>query len=172
MNTILAILQAGRARVLRLLALFALLLVGPPAVAETAFSPMLTLRHGDRVIELEREQLEALPQHRLQTSTTLSEEKTVWEGPLARDVLALLDLPEEPAPIRMTSWDDYRVDLTSADFHRWDVILALRANGQPMSVLELGPLRVIYPRDQHGELRDQRFDHRWVWMLNEIIVEP
>ena len=43
---------------------------------------------------------------------------------------------------------------------------------KPRAAEELGPLRVIYPRDQFEELQDQRFDHRWVWMLREIVVNP
>jgi hypothetical protein len=148
-------------------------LTGSSAWAEDTFSPMLTLRMGDKVLKLEREQILALPQAQLTTSTTLAPEATLWEGPLLRDVLALLDVStEQPVPIRMLSWDDYRVDLTSEDSTRWDVILAYRANGKELSIEELGPLRVIYPRDQFKELQDQRFDHRWVWMLSEIAVAP
>lgn len=146
---------------------------GAACAADDVFSPMLTLRMGERVIELEPEQLAALPQVDLQTSTTLSEGVPVWRGPLARDVLALLDLPKDQVlPLRMLSWDDYSVDLTTEDFARWDVILAHEVDGKALSVLELGPLRVIYPRDQHAELQDSRFDHRWVWMLREIVVNP
>lgn len=141
--------------------------------ADETFSPMLSLRMGERVIELQREQLAALPQIRLTTSTTLNEGTPTWEGPLARDVLALLDIPEgQVVPLRMSSWDDYSVDLTSEDFQRWDVILAHRVDGKDLTVLGLGPLRVVYPRDQHQELQDSRFDHRWVWMLREIVIAP
>lgn len=143
------------------------------ATASELFSPMLTLRMGDRVIELQPEQLAALPQVDLKTSTTLNEGSPVWQGPLARDVLALLDIPAgQVLPVRMLSWDDYRVDLTTEDFNRWDVILAHQMNDKALTVTELGPLRVVYPRDQHAELQDSRFDHRWVWMLREIVVNP
>ncbi|WP_394561165.1 molybdopterin-dependent oxidoreductase [Aquipseudomonas alcaligenes] len=148
-------------------------LMDSSAMAEELFSPMLTLRMGNKVIELEREQVLALPQARLTTSTTLSPTPTVWEGPLMRDVLALLGVPtDKVVPIRLLSWDDYRADLTSEDFSRWDVLLAHSADGKELSVETLGPLRVIYPRDQFEELQDQRLDHRWVWMLREIVVEP
>ncbi len=148
-------------------------LMATQAWAEDGFSPMLTLRMGDKTIELEREQFAALPQARLASSTTLSEGITTWEGPLARDVLALLGVPADKAvKIRMSSWDDYSVDLTSEDFLRWDVLLAHSADGKPLAAEDLGPLRVIYPRDQFEELQDQRFDHRWVWMLREIVVNP
>ena len=146
---------------------------GVTAWADELFSPMLTLRMGDRVIELERDQIAALPQARLTTGTALHPDPIVWEGPLMRDVLGLLDVTgDEVVPVRITSWDDYRVDFTSEDFDRWDVILAWRGNGTVLSVEELGPLRIIYPLDEFGELRDQRFHYRWVWLLNSIEVLP
>jgi len=33
-------------------------------------------------------------------------------------------------------------------------------------------LWIIYPRSQHAELRDIRYDYRWVWQLVELRVEP
>lgn len=148
-------------------------LVSTAQADDDIFSPMLTLRMGERVIKLEREQIAALPQAKLVTSTTLDPRPVTWEGPLVRDVLTLLGIsPEQVVPIRMESWDDYRVDLTNEDFSRWDVILAWRADGKDLTVENLGPLRVTYPRDQHEELQDQRLDHRWVWMLRSITVLP
>lgn len=148
----------------------AFLLTGP-AWADDLFSPMLTLRMGDQVLELEREQIAALPQASLTTGTTLHPDPARWEGPLLRDVLALLDVPaDEVVPIRISSWDDYHVELTNEDFNRWDVMLAWRVNGQELTVEELGPLRLVYPLDQFEELRDQRFHYRWVWLLSTIEV--
>lgn len=148
-----------------------LCLAAGSAWGEELFSPMLTLRVGDRVVELEREQIAALPQASLTTGTTLHPEPVLWEGPLLRDVLALLDVPKDGVvPIRISSWDDYHVEFSSEDFQRWDVILAWRANGKSLSVEELGPLRIVYPLDQFAELRDQRFHYRWVWLLSTIEV--
>lgn len=141
------------------------------AWADDLFSPMLTLRMGDKVIELERDDIAALPQARVSTGTALHPDSIDWEGPLMRDVLTLLDVPlGEVVPVRITSWDDYRVEFTSEDFNRWDVILAWRANGNELTVEELGPLRIIYPLDQFAELRDQRFHYRWVWLMSSIEV--
>lgn len=146
-------------------------LLATPAYSSELFSPLLTLRMGEQLIELEREQLAALPQTQIKTSTALRPEPVTWEGPLMRDVLALLKIPNgQVVPIRASSWDDYQVEFTSEDFSRWDVLLALRANGQDLDVEELGPLRIIYPMDDFKELRDQRFHYRWVWLLKSIEV--
>jgi len=146
-------------------------LTNGPAWADNPFSPMLTLRMGDKVLELEREQIAALPQASLTTGTALHPDPMLWEGPLLRDVLALLGVAADVVvPIRISSWDDYHVELTNEDFKRWDAILAWRVDGKELSVEELGPLRVVYPLDQFDELRDQRFHYRWVWLLRSIEV--
>lgn len=145
--------------------------LGNAAQADELFSPMLTLRMGDRVIEMERDEIAALPQAHVTTGTALDPEPTLWEGPLMRDVLSLLGVAEgEVVSVRITSWDDYRVDFTTEDFDLWEVILAWRGNGNELGVEELGPLRIIYPLDEFDELRDQRFHYRWVWLLNSIEV--
>lgn len=160
---------------LRLLFGGALMIVALEAGAqsESPFSPMLTLRMGDKVIELELEQLDALAQAQLDTSTTLQPEVVRWTGPLARELLTLLGVePGTELPMAVMSWDDYRVDMSTEDFYRWDVLVATRADGKVLDATDLGPTRIIYPRDQHVELQDSRFDHRWVWLLREIAVNP
>lgn len=151
-----------------------LLMVWAAAVhAEELFSPMLTLHLGDQVVTLDREQLNAMVQAELRTSTTLQPEVGRWQGVLGRDLLARLGVEEgQVRPMTMRSWDDYRIDMTTEDFYLWDVLIATRLNGEPLEVEDLGPLRVIYPRDQHQELQDSRFDHRWVWLLRSIEVTP
>ena len=150
-----------------------MLLLAAVAHAEALFSPMLTLRMGEQVVELELEQLDAMVQSELQTSTTLQPQIGHWQGVLGRDLLAHLGVEEGLVrPMTMRSWDDYRIDMTTEDFYLWDVLIATRLNGQPLEAEDLGPLRVIYPRDQHRELQDSRFDHRWVWLLRSIEVTP
>lgn len=149
----------------------ALCLSMPHAWSSELFSPLLTLRMGEKSIELGRAQLAALPQARLTTSTALQPEPVTWEGPLMRDVLALLDItPNQIVRIRASAWNDYHVEFTSEDFMLWNVILATRANGQELDVENFGPLRIIYPMDEFEELRDQRFHYRWVWFLNAIEI--
>lgn len=142
------------------------------AADDAAFrSPMLVLEHAGRRIELSAEQIAALPQHRITTSTNWMTGVHEFEGPLARDVLAMLDLGlEQPRTLRLHAWDEYLLEVSSADYYRWDVILALRMDGRLLTLAEFGPLCVVYPRDQNPELFDSRYNHRWVWMLKGIEV--
>ncbi len=136
-------------------------------------SPLLALHAGGQNLELSREQLLALPQHRMTTTTAWTSGVKVFEGPLVRDVLALLDVaPAATASATLRAWNDYEVAVGIEDYYQWDAILAHRMNGRELTLLDHGPLWVVYPRDEHIELQDSRFDHRWAWMLRSITVAP
>lgn len=155
-----------------------LLLLAWPCVSQadevvTQAAPVLSLRLGERLIELDRAQLAALPQHRVQTSTAWTDGKKVFEGPLMRDVLALLGLSATSVQsVTLQAWNDYEVEVNAADYYQWDVVLAHSMDGQPLTLRDRGPLWVVYPRDDFAPLQDSRFDHRWVWMLRTIIAKP
>jgi hypothetical protein len=58
-----------------------------------------------------------------------------------------------------------------SDAADYPVILAIKENGQYMSVRERGPLWVVYPQDAFPEVGRREFLSRWVWQLAEIAVE-
>lgn len=133
--------------------------------------PQLSLMQGTHELHLSAAQLAQLPQHRIQTATPWTDGVRVFEGPLVRDVLALLP----PAPVRSVTFvalDDYEVEVDVADFSAWDVIIARQADGQPLSRRDRGPLWVVYPRDQFEALQDSRVNHRWAWNLRSLRVNP
>jgi hypothetical protein len=43
-------------------------------------------------------------------------------------------------------------------------------NGQMLTRRDKGPLWIIYPRDAVPMLREERFEHRWVWQLYRLIL--
>ena len=58
----------------------------------------------------------------------------------------------------------------AADFARHDVILALKRDGQYMSVRDKGPLFIVYPFDSDPALRHQRYYSRSAWQLARLVV--
>jgi hypothetical protein len=136
-------------------------------------TPLLTVQSTGQSLELTQEQLLALPQQRVTTTTAWTSGVKVFEGPLVRDVLALLAVaPATTASATLRAWNDYEVTVGIADYYQWDAILAHSMDGTGLTLLDHGPLWVVYPRDQHAELQDSRFDHRWAWMLRSITVDP
>ena len=56
------------------------------------------------------------------------------------------------------------------DFHRYDVLLAVRMNGQLMRTRDKGPIWIVYPWSRHPELDDFLTREKSVWQLNALHV--
>ncbi|MBP0447118.1 molybdopterin-dependent oxidoreductase [Roseomonas sp. SSH11] len=118
--------------------------------------------------DFDRAMLEALPRHRLQTGTNWTSGIRSFEGPLARDVLAAAGAEGER--VRAVALNDYTIEIPMRDFTEYDVILAMRMDGQVLTVRNKGPVWVVYPRDHHSELRVSLYDSRWIWQLRTMQV--
>lgn len=148
----------------------------------TAYGLLLALEHaavaGDLGVEIVGtqsgrafygvEDLAALPQHKIVTHTSVTDGPQVFVGPLMRDVMA--DAGLEVDTITATALNDYEIAIPTSDFTRFNVIAALSMNGEALTPRDKGPVWIVYPRDDHTELQDIRYDYRWVWQL--IRIEP
>lgn len=67
--------------------------------------------------------------------------------------------------------NDYAVDIPTADFYAYDVLVAYRMDGATLNRNDKGPLWIVYPRDDHAALQDIRYDYRWVWQLYRLDVQ-
>ena len=57
------------------------------------------------------------------------------------------------------------------DVTRYNVILAVKRNGEYMPVRDKGPLFIIYPFDSNPELKSQTYYSRSVWQVAKIVVK-
>ncbi|WP_353473393.1 hypothetical protein PVT71_04945 [Salipiger sp. H15] len=151
------------------------LLAGPALASE----PLLTLHAADgRQAVLDRDALEALPQHEFSTETYWTWEEQRFSGPLLSDVLELAGLPGPASGgvIELVADDGYhsRIDLGEAAqyFAPTYPIIATRINGAPFPIEENGPLWVMFPYDAHPELNIEPVHHMTVWQLLEIVEKP
>ncbi|RRV26244.1 molybdopterin-binding oxidoreductase [Pseudomonas sp. o96-267] len=134
---------------------------------------LLSVRHGSEVVPISAAQFEQLPWLRIETSTAWTDGVQRFEGPLVRDVLTAAGVdPGTASAVTLVAWNDYEIKVEAADYYQWDVILARTLDGTPMTLADYGPLWVVYPRDAVPALADSRYDHRWVWMLKRMEVEP
>lgn len=115
-----------------------------------------------------RTDLEALEQVELQTGTSVTHGQQVFRGFLLRDLLERLGAEGEEIVAR--ALNDYEIVIPMSDVRDYDVIGALSMDGEALSPRDKGPIWIVYPRDQHEELQDIRFDMRWVWQLHELEV--
>ncbi|WP_411505067.1 molybdopterin-dependent oxidoreductase [Brucella anthropi] len=146
-------------------------LARPPvaaAVTLTVIAPNGTTR------VLTSEDFTTLPQNRLQTTTPWTEGPQIFDGVLLRNVLATVGVTAKDAAshsITVLALNDYSISIPLKDAYEYDVLVAHRMNGRELNRRDKGPYWIVYPRDQHEELDDSRYDHRWAWQLKQIEVK-
>jgi hypothetical protein len=129
----------------------------------------LRLIAADRTttLDLSLEALESLPQTTIVTENEFANGMVAYRGPLMRDVLAQFGL-DHVGQVRLVAANDYFVDVPTEDFRAYDAILAMEANGKPLSRRDKGPLWLMYPISDHPELNDPSYLRRLIWQLVRI----
>jgi hypothetical protein len=125
--------------------------------------------NAEGAARFDRQTLEALGTRKLTTSTAWTTGPTEFEGVLAGDVLDAVGA--EGTAVLATALNDYAVTIPIDELRRYQVLLALRMNGQYLKIMDKGPIWIVYPRDQYRELQDSLTDKKWVWQLRELRVE-
>ena len=114
-------------------------------------------------------QLRALGISRLATSTPWTDGVPEFEGVLARSVMAELG-PITSSHVTALALNDYRTDIPVSDFYDYDILFAWSMNDNMLTRRDKGPLWIVYPRDAVPLLREERYEHRWVWQLSRLIL--
>lgn len=151
-----------------LCALVASLLIATPGLV--AADAALTLSRGPdsvETLEFSLDELSALPQVSIVTQNEFTDGEVEYRGPLVRDVLEHLALDDFEI-LRFTAANDYYVDIPTSDFRRYNAILALEADGTPLSRRDKGPLWLMYPISDHPDLQDSIYIHRLIWQVVRI----
>jgi hypothetical protein len=149
-----------------------------PACSEststTDLTILLTLRAGqadgtsELIREFNRQDLEALPQRKITTKTPWTNGTSEFSGPLLRDVLA--NSTQKGTLLRCTALNDYSVEIPMEDAALFDVILAMRKDGDEISTREKGPLWIIYPWSAAKALWKETYFSRSIWQLRDIEI--
>jgi len=103
----------------------------------------------------------------VRTENEFSDGVVAYRGPLVRDVLAKLGL-DRLQKVRFVAVNDYYVDIPTSDFTDYDAILALEADGKPLSRRDKGPLWLMYPISDNAALRDPIYLRRLIWQVIRI----
>ena len=161
--------------------LLALLAPLEAAAGDTALAPpageVLLVVAGDITLpnvgdeaHLDRGHLDSLPRERFTTTTpwSESEEGHVFEG-VSLDAL-LRAVGASGARFEAHGIDDYSATFEGVDLERYPVILADTQDGVALTVRRLGPLRIMFPFDDHPELLSQTNVAMSVWQLVRMDV--
>ena len=130
----------------------------------------LGLAHAEAGVTFDMPTLERLGLIRFTTPTAWTDGLVTFEGVLLSRLLEVLTVPGDVTALTMTALNDYQVVIPVADVHTWPVIIALKRDGQYMSIRNKGPLWVVYPRHAFPELEQAKHNSKWIWQLKEIVI--
>jgi len=146
------------------------LCLATPAASEHAPEGLLRVSLTDGTEQvITREDLEGIAQTGFVSSSPWTDGIHHYEGvPL----LALVKtLHEDARLVHVSARDDYKVTFSiDALTESWP-ILALKMDGQYISPRSKGPYWVIYPFDNHPELRREDIYARSIWQVEHLKIE-
>ncbi|MBZ0057682.1 molybdopterin-dependent oxidoreductase [Leclercia adecarboxylata] len=73
--------------------------------------------------------------------------------------------------VKVIALNDYTTVIPLNDFNKYNVILALKVNGEYMRIRDKGPLFIVYPYDSMPELNSQIFYSRSAWQVSKMNIE-
>lgn len=124
---------------------------------------------GGVPVELTRTQLEAIGAASITTATPWHEGTPQFEGVPMSALLEHVGATGEMADV--VALNDYRTSIPVSDFTEYPVLLALKQDGEYMSVRDKGPMFIIYPFDDFDELRADIYYSRSAWQVRSITIK-
>ena len=113
--------------------------------------------------------LEKLGMVSFQTTTPWYNGRTTFTGiPLQK----LMDyVAAKGSVVKVTALNDYTTIIPLSDFKKYNVILAVKVNGEYMRIRDKGPLFIVYPYDSIPELNNQVYYSRSAWQVSKMSIE-
>ncbi len=173
-----------RWRIVACASIFALLLVASPTQANSSPTGEVLLvvdgainpggAYADsaedqcKALGFDMAMLKAMPQHEVATTTPWDEGLRRFSGVRISDLFEAVGA--ESSTFLARGVDDYQAEFSGVDVDKYPVIVALEEDGAPISVRNLGPLRIIFPFDDHPELLTNNNKAIAVWQLIHMTV--
>lgn len=132
-------------------------------------SGKIAVTNKDGTAQFDRPMLEALGMTTVETTTPWYEGKVKFEG-VSLDKL-MKQLGATGQRVAVVALNDYTTEIPMEDFRKYNVILALKRDGEYMPVRDKGPLFIIYPFDSNPELKTQTYYVRSAWQVARIDVK-
>lgn len=123
---------------------------------------------GDTAV-FDRAMIENLGMMVVVTSTPWYDKVVRFEGPLMSKLMGTVGAYGDS--VVATALNDYSTEIGMSDFAKFGVILALKRDGNYLTVRDKGPLFVVYPYDSNPELKQQKYYGRSAWQVAQFIVK-
>lgn len=124
----------------------------------------------DESIQFDMATLESMGEVEYEVTDPFSEEDVVYRGVLMTDFLSVLQVPEDATTLSLTALNDYSIDIPLEELTERPVILALRADGEYMSIADRGPSMVVFPYN-YFEYDTEAFNNYWIWQIADAEVQ-
>jgi hypothetical protein len=128
----------------------------------------ITLHNNGDVVRFDRPMLEALGIRSFTTKTPWYSEPVSFEGVLMRTLLH--EVGASGDRVTALALNDYSTEIPISDFEQFDVLLALKRDGNYMPVRDKGPLFIVYPYDSDARLQSQTYYGRSAWQIWKLVV--
>jgi len=112
--------------------------------------------------------LETMSEAKIRTKTPWYTDEVEFEGVSFLTLLSEVGATGEK--LLITALDDYSVEVDIDDLVKNKAILALKRDGNNLSISDKGPLFVVYPYDSKPELKNEKYYSRSVWQVRLIEV--
>jgi len=122
--------------------------------------------NGSGEARFDRAMLEALSQTTIRTLTPWTDGETEFQGVRLADLLDVIGATGERLTAR--ALNDYQQEIPLSDLSTHEIVVAIRMNGEYMSVREKGPLWIVYDLDTADPTTAEA--SRMVWQLSHLDV--
>jgi hypothetical protein len=162
-STAVLILSAGVAEAIDLAALGE-----PQETPILTVSGKITETNAGETAQFDRAMLEKIGMESFKTNTPWFTGEVEFEGvPLA---VLMETVGATGTEVEAVALNDYKASIPIEDFAKYNVLLALKRDGEYMPVRDKGPLFIVYPYDEYDELQAQKFYSRSAWQVKELTV--
>ena len=134
-----------------------------------AVSGKIAVTNKDGAAVFDRAMLEAIGTTSFVTNTPWYKEPVKFEGVSLDKLMTAVGASGER--IVAVGLNDYSAELPMEDTKKYNVILALKRDGEYMPVRDKGPLFIVYPFDSNPDLKNQKFYSRSVWQVARIEIK-
>ncbi|MCG9640602.1 hypothetical protein L1D22_11945 [Vibrio sp. Isolate34] len=134
-----------------------------------AASELTVFDHLGQKHEFSREQLLSLPQQEISTTLPWVDGESVYSGVTLLAVLESMDLPVS-AQVTFVALNDYKVVVPKEGFYDYQPIIAIKQNGEFMSVRDKGPYWLIYPLSTRPDIDNTDFHAKMIWQIRDIYL--
>lgn len=145
-----------------------LLLIVTACLSLGALADTLTIQGPDREVVLTQQEVLALGEKPLTTTTPWTEGEHIFEGASLASVLALAGIEE--GKVVATALDGYTFEVPLAAAFDAGAYVAVSQDGELMQVREKGPFWIIFPWSERPELVNREIRNWAVWHLARLKV--